>query len=457
MRNILIFGAGKSSTVLIQYLLTLAEKENFTVTVADENENLVKSKLKDFPHGRAASFNILSHETRNDFIRRSDLVISLLPPSLHPLIAKDCLHHAKHLITASYVDEEMKKMDTEAKRLGLLFLCEAGLDPGIDHMSAMQLIHRIRAEGGQITSFKSHCGGLVAPESDDNPWHYKISWNPRNIVLAGIHGARYLENQQIKTLRYEELFENYAQNSLNLPETSVLSWYPNRDSLPYVSLYGLEPIDTFVRTTLRHPHFMYGWKHIVKWKLTDETATYETDNKTLHELFQEHLKRQGIAEIYFDKRDEYIPEETQPSKNESVEIKEILRKQLEFLGFYDKVTKVNKGQCSAADILQFALEKKLTLKPDDKDMIVMAHEVEFDINNTAKRLISYLIVKGENALRTAMAKTVGLPMGISARLILNGHIRCKGVQIPVLPEIYEPVLAGLAEHNILFKEKDISP
>jgi saccharopine dehydrogenase-like NADP-dependent oxidoreductase len=213
----------------------------------------------------------------------------MLPPTLHFLVAKDCLQFSRHLLTASYVDEPIKELQKEIDAKGILFLCEMGLDPGIDHMSAMRIIDGIHEKGGKITSFKSHCGGLVAPESDNNPWHYKISWNPRNIVLAGKAGAHYKQDGKEIRLTYEELFsgDNYAK----VPGIGYLGWYPNRDSLSYTSLYGLGNADTFIRTTLRHPDFMYGWKNVVDLHLTNEEPAYESNGKSLATVFKEHLDK----------------------------------------------------------------------------------------------------------------------------------------------------------------------
>jgi saccharopine dehydrogenase-like NADP-dependent oxidoreductase len=233
-------------------------------------------------------------ETRKEQIQQADIVISLMPPALHFLIAKDCIACKKNLLTASYVDEQMRSLQDSIKANGLLFLCEMGLDPGIDHMSAKKMIDEIHEDGGKIHSFLSHCGGLVAPESDDNPWHYKISWNPRNVVNAGKAGAIYKQDGEIKELEYKELFAN--KNYVSIPDHGVLCWYPNRDSLSYISLYGMQDCNTFIRTTLRHPDFMYGWKNLVDLNITDEKSLYDTKGKSLMTFFKEHMERNGFSE-----------------------------------------------------------------------------------------------------------------------------------------------------------------
>jgi len=498
MKKILLFGAGKSATVLIDYLLENAVKEGWQLTLVDADLQLAQSKIGDSSFGIPLSFDIRNDTERKKNIEQSDIVISLLPPSLHYIVAQTCVELKKDLLTASYVDDQIKNLQSKIEDNSLLFLCEMGLDPGIDHMSAMRMIDDIHSKNGHITSFQSHCGGLVAPESDDNPWRYKISWNPRSVVLAGKSGAHYKESGQEKRLHYEELFT--PDRVIEIPELGYLSWYPNRDSLSYAALYDLEEAETFIRTTLRYPDFMYGWRNIIELKMTDETPKYETDKKALYEVFKEHMDKNGFGEWLEEKLtdrfsqtkemlsnlvklmevekeakegDLEIPEEFM-SVDEKGNITEIgldevknraasflahkmheanlTLKQLFFLGLDDRETIVNKGFCSAADVLQFALEKKLALRADDKDMIVMMHEIKFAVGSQKSAISSLLIVKGENNIRTAMAKTVGLPLGISAKLILNGTIRLKGLHIPTKKEVYEPVLKELEEYGIRFEE-----
>lgn len=498
MKTILLFGAGKSATVLIDYLIDNAAAEKWAIVVVDADLQLAKSKIAGSAYANAVSFDINNMDERVQFIRSADIVISLLPPHLHIEVARDCVKLQKNLLTASYVDESIKELQAEIEKNKLFFLYEMGLDPGIDHMSAMQLIDHIHANGGTITSFKSHCGGLVAPESDDNPWHYKISWNPRNIIMAGKAGALYRENGEEKKLVYEELFT--ADRLVDIPELGFLSWYPNRDSLGYTSLYGLENTATFIRTTLRHPDFMYGWKNILELKLTDETPQYETDGKTLQQVFKEHMDKNGFGDWINQKLTERFAEtkgmlenlmQLMEAENEAEKVGEVMPesfmtadekgnlqeveidavknnaaaflaskmheanltlKQLFFLGLDDEETIVNKGRCSPADILQFAVEKKLGLRPYDKDMIVMLHEIVYSIGSQQSEVSSSLVVKGENSLRTAMAKTVGLPLGIATKLILNGKIKMTGLHIPTSKQIYQPVLKELELLGVKFNE-----
>ena len=300
-----------------------------------------------------------------------------------------------------------------------------GLDPGIDHMSAMHIIDRIKKKNGRIISFKSHTGGLIAPESDDNPWHYKISWNPRNIVRAGAAGAVYKEHNRIKKLSYEELFENATE--VIVGGAGKFAYYPNRDSLSYIPVYKLEEATTFIRTTLRYPDFCNNWKHIVAAGLTD-------DKKIVNPRGLNFKKwSASIAPFVNDKNGHMF----------------------DYLGFFDE-SPVPENVKTSADILQYLLEKKLVMHPHDKDMIVMLHELEYTNGNQHSKITSALIVKGENNVRTAMAKTVGLPLGIAAKLILKGRIPLTGLHIPILPEIYEPVLDELTKYDIQFTESELS-
>ena len=268
-KQILIIGAGKSATVLIEYLQKKALQNGWYIVLADANGKTAAQKWNNAPNGESIELHVESAQERTRWIQKADIVISMMPASLHFLIAKDCLQLGKPLFTASYVDDQMKSLAEEIKEKKLLFICEMGLDPGIDHMSAMELIDRIQAKKGKITGFKSHCGGLIAPESDNNPWHYKISWNPRNIILAGQAGAVYLEDSESKSKIYQQIFENAQE--IDVPHIGKLSYYPNRDSLTYIETYALQGIQHFVRTTLRHPDFCVGWNAIVQLGLTSET------------------------------------------------------------------------------------------------------------------------------------------------------------------------------------------
>jgi saccharopine dehydrogenase (NADP+, L-glutamate forming) len=422
LKTVLLIGAGKSATVLIDYLLHEAEINSWKFIIADADKKMVLAKTNNSPFAEVITLDVTNDKQRETIIQRAHVVISMMPPALHFLVAKDCVEYRKHLLTASYLDEKMKSLRDEITHRKLFFLCEMGLDPGIDHMSAMKIINGIKEQGGTIRSFQSHCGGLVAPESDNNPWHYKISWNPRNIVMAGSAGAEYKLNGKTVKVSYENLFD--TANAVKIDGLGELAFYPNRDSLSYIPLYKLQEADTFIRTTLRYPSFFVGWNAIVHAGLTDD------------------IRPVNITGLTFTKWSAAI----QPFVNENNRVL------LAFLGLFDDLP-VPVSAKTSADILQYLVENKLGMLPSDKDMIVMLHQFEYELKGEQKFLESSLVVKGDNSLHTAMAKTVGLPLGIAAKLILNGTLRSAGLHIPTVKDIYEPVLKELEEHGLKFAEK----
>jgi saccharopine dehydrogenase (NADP+, L-glutamate forming) len=445
MKNIVLFGAGKSATYLIDYLLNQTLFNDWKLTVCDSNLALAQSKVGNAANAKAVSILVENDIERNALIQQADLVISLLPPQLHFVVARDCIVFNKHLLTASYVDENIKTLAREIENKGLLFLCEMGLDPGIDHMSAMRIIQAIKKKNGSITSFISHCGGLIAPESDNNPWHYKITWNPRNVILAGKNGAVYRKENKMINVPYLKIFKDCA--AVNIPGLNALTWYPNRDSLSYIPLYALEEIPTFIRTTLRYPSFCRGWNKLV-----------EIDCTSVNDF--EQIKHCKTFEEWFDvKFRPFVDDHKNWSNYLELNVTDLYRQefrnQVDFLELRSEQNLPAGFTCSA-DILQYCLESKLSMGKDDKDMIVMLHEIEYTVNGQRSTVNSSLIVKGEDSLKTAMAKTVGLPLGIAAKLILQQKIKLTGLRIPVVPEIYNPVLSELEQHGIKFNETNQS-
>lgn len=438
MKQILLFGAGKSATVLIDYLLVNAPRQKWHLTVVDNDMMLIKSKIGKSYYATAAAIDIKDATARQQLIRDTDLVISLLPPALHITIAKDCLQFGRNLLTASYIDPEVRKLQKDIQKAGLLFMYEMGLDPGIDHMSAMKLIHSIEKKGGQIAAFRSYCGGLISPESNDNPWQYKISWNSRNIVLAGAAGATYREKGKVKEVEYKQLFDQ--SKTIQVPGLGKLAYYPNRDSLNYLDVYNLGNVPTFMRATLRYPDFCEGWNALVKLGLTDDSKKLDTNELSYFKWAAQHLKV-----------DKELSNEENIAQFLGVSAKSKLMRQLKFLGILNG-EQINMGQQTNAGVLQNVLEARLKMEPADKDMIVMLHEIEFERRNMMTKLQSYMIVVGEDNVRTAMAKTVGLPLGIMAKLVLSGAVELTGLQIPVMPEVYNPVLRELEEFDIRFEE-----
>ncbi len=440
MQTVLIAGAGKSSAYLIDYMLQNA-KQRWKVIVMDANAEMIAEKLSGHPKGEAAVIDIHNVHDRQELVQRADIVLSLMPHNLHYLLAQDCVKFQKNLITSSYVNEEIKALDQAAREAGIMMMCEMGLDPGIDHMSANAIIHGVQRVAGTLVSFKSYCGGLIAPESDDNPWHYKISWNPRNILLAGKAGAVWLENGKQQELHYDQLYTN--SKKIKVDEVGALSYYPNRDSLKYLELYHLPDIKTFMRATLRHPLFMKGWDVVVRAQLTNEQDVYNTENASYASWLSEKM---GVPND--DKLKQHFKGKYQ------VDDKEM--KQLEWLGIFDK-RRINTAasQLSSADILQTLIEEKWKMRALDKDMVVMQHQVDYERKGMLVKLKSTLVAKGENRQYSVMAKTVGLPMAILAKKILMGELSTKnlhGVRIPTMPEIYVPVLKELKKHGIEFIE-----
>ena len=431
-QTILIIGAGKSATVLIQYLQQKAVENDWYVILADGDEANAKNKWNNAPNGNALGINIENELDRQNLVQKADIVVSMLPAQLHFLVAKDCLEFGKPLFTASYVDDNMRSIAAEIESKQLLFLCEMGLDPGIDHMSAMAIIDEIHEKGGKITSFKSHCGGLVAPESDDNPWHYKISWNPRNIILAGKAGAIYLENGATVSKDYATIFEQVPV--VDLPGIGHLAYYPNRNSLSYIDTYHLHGVKDFVRTTLRYPAFCIGWNAIVQLHLTDETVIELAPNTTVQNWFATHIQQNGLEKI--------LEKYTQDA---------IIKEQLEFIGLYETAT-IPAQFNSNASILQWLLEGKWKLADTDKDLVVMLHEIEYSIGDRRFKLDSSMVLTGEDAINTAMATTVGLPLAMGVCAYLKGEIQMTGLHIPIDARIYQPILKCLAEEGIVFQE-----
>jgi saccharopine dehydrogenase (NADP+, L-glutamate forming) len=437
MKTILVAGAGKSATYLINYLLIQAEAHNWRVVIIDGHLETIESKIAGRPRGQAVAINITDAAARQPLVEAADIVLSLMPPHLHILLAQDCLLYGKHLITSSYASPEMLALSDAARAQGLLFLCEMGLDPGIDHMSAAQIAHRVAEEGGVIDSFKSYCGGLVAPESDTNPWHYKIAWNPRNILLAGAGGARFEVDGQELYIPYERLYENAGE--IPVAGYGSLAFYPNRDSMRYPDLYHTPQAKTFMRATLRHPDFCKGWDAVIAMGWTDETKRLPEGAKTYADVSRAIL---GTAD--FDAG--LQPFISSPDTD-------LVRSMLHWLGLFDETPLPEDAQ-TLTDAMLPLLEAKWVLQDTDKDLVVMVHDAEYVQSGTRHRIVSTMTLEGKDKLFSAMAKTVGMPMALFAEMLLEEGAGAypKGVQIPNLPQIYEPVLERLADHGIRFNE-----
>lgn len=438
MQQILLIGAGRSASSLIRYLLEHSKQKDWQVTVADMDEALIRSKTKGHPNARALVFDINNAIQREEEIRKADLVISMLPASMHLQVAKDCLKFGKHLVTASYVSPEIAAMDTEVKKAGLVFMNEAGLDPGIDHASAMKVIDHIKEQGGELLSFRSYCGGLVAPESNDNPWGYKFSWNPRNVILAGQGTAKYIENGEYRSIPYERLF--LQTETITVEGCGTFDAYANRDSLSYRTSYGIENIPTMLRGTLRYQGYCKAWNIFVKLGLTSDSQKMDVGGMSYAQLVASFLPP-GNGTIK-ERLKDFMGADADEAALEKAAWTGILSDE-----------KITLTSASPAEVLQDLLERKWRLKDHDKDMIVMQHEFISKMGSRKSKVVSWLVVKGDDQTYTAMAKTVGLPVAITSKLILEGKIRARGVVIPVLKEIYEPLLRELEEYGIIFNER----
>jgi len=440
MKNILLLGAGRSAPVLIAYLRNQVRQQGWYLSIADVNVGRLQhlalpGLLRLLPLDMSQASQVQAE------IGAADLVISLLPASLHAQVARWCLLHRKHLLTASYVSPEIQALDPAARQAGLVFMMEAGLDPGLDHMSALAALARIRASGGKITAFKSYTGGLVAPASDTNPWHYKLSWNPRNVVLAGQGTARYLDQGQVKYIPYPQLFRRLER--LQVLDLGDFEGYANRDSLPYGEAYGLRGLSTLVRGTLRRPGYCAAWQQLVLLGLTaDDYQLPQTESLTYRQFLEAFLPAAPAGQSWQQRLAAYLG--LAPAGPEM--------QLLSWLDFPEEP--IGLPQATPAQVLEKLLTRKWQLSPGDKDLVVMQHLLEYEKEGKKYELKASLAVIGEDEHHTAMAKTVGLPAGILACMILQGRIAPKGVLIPTAPEIYGPVLAELEREGICFVEEE---
>lgn len=444
MRNILIIGSGRSATSLIRYLLNKSEEENLFITIGDISLTAAEKYIAGHPNAKGIELDVFNKKQRNSAVQASDLVISMLPARFHIEVAKDCIKFGKHMVTASYVSKEMEALDKEAKAKGLVFMNEIGLDPGIDHMSAMQVIDRIRAKGGKMLLFESFCGGLIAPESDDNLWNYKFTWNPRNVVLAGQGGAaEFIQEGKFKYIPYHRLFRR--TEFINIEGYGKFEVLANRNSLQYQSVYGLDNILTLYRGTIRRVGYSKAWNMFVQLGMTDDTYIIpNSENLTYREFVNLFLAYSPTDSIELKLR--YALK---------IDQDDLMWEKLEELDLFNKEKTIGIKNATPAMALQKILEDKWTLAPEDKDMIVMYHKFGYELNGQKHQIDSHMALIGEDQTYTAMAKTVGLPVAIAALKILNGEIKTPGVQLPIAKEVYEPILNELKEKGIIFREEDV--
>ena len=444
MKNILIIGAGKSSSALIKYLLDTSEEENLFLTIGDISTENAHKLINNHQNATAIVLDVFDKKQREEQIQKADLVISMLPARFHLDVAKDCIAFNKHMVTASYISDEMKALDAEAKKKGLVFMNEIGLDPGIDHMSAMQVIDRIKDAGGKMLLFESFCGGIVAPESDNNLWNYKFTWNPRNVVLAGQGGAAmFIQEGTYKYIPYHKLFRR--SEFLEVKGNGKFEAIANRDSLKYRSVYGLDDIPTMYRGTIRKVGFSRAWNIFVQLGMTDDSYTIEES---------ENMSYRDFINLFLT----YSPSDSVELKLRSylkIDQDDVMWEKLIELDIFNPTKKIGLKNATPAQMLQNILEESWTLDENDKDMIVMQHLFGYELNGERFQIESSFVVLGENQTYTAMSKTVGLPVGIAAVNILKGKIKTPGVQIPISKEVYEPILKELEAHGIIFSEEKV--
>ncbi|MFL3661164.1 MAG: saccharopine dehydrogenase family protein [Polaribacter sp.] len=442
MKNILIIGAGKSSSALIKYLLNKIEEESLFLTIGDIATENAEKLLKNHKNTKAIILDVFDKKQREEQIAKADIVISMLPARFHLDVAKDCITFGKHMVTASYVSDEMKALDSLAKEKGLVFMNEIGLDPGIDHMSAMQVIDKIKDAGGKMLLFESFCGGIVAPESDTNLWNYKFTWNPRNVVLAGQGGAAmFIQEGTYKYIPYNKLFRR--SEFLEVNGSGKFEAIANRDSLKYRSVYGLDDIPTMYRGTIRKVGFSRAWNIFIQLGMTDDSYTIQES---------ENMSYRDFVNLFLA----YSPSDSVELKLRSylkIDQDDVMWEKLEELDLFSTEKKIGLKNATPAQMLQKILEESWTLGEDDKDMIVMQHLFGYEMNGEKHQIESSFVVLGENQTYTAMSKTVGLPVGIATLKILKGEIKTPGVQIPISREVYGPILKELEAHGIKFTEK----
>ncbi|NND88591.1 MAG: saccharopine dehydrogenase [Flavobacteriaceae bacterium] len=444
MRNILIIGAGRSATSLIQYLLDKSEVEDLFITIGDLSIQNAQQFTSGHPNARGILLDVFNEQQRREAVQTADLVISMLPARFHMEVANDCLEFGKHMVTASYISNEMQLLNPKVKAKGLVFMNEIGLDPGIDHMSAMHVIDKIRDQGGKMLLFESFTGGLIAPESDTNLWNYKFTWNPRNVVLAGQGGAaEFIQEGTYKYIPYHRLFRR--TEFLDIKDHGRFEGYANRNSLKYRSIYGLEDVLTLYRGTIRRVGFSKAWNMFVQLGMTDDSYTIADS---------EDMSYRNFVNLFLP----YSPTDSVELKlrhSLKIDQDDLMWEKLLDLDIFNPTKKIGIADATPAQALQKILTDKWTLAPEDKDMIVMYHKFGYELNGKKHQIDSHMVIKGDDQTYTAMAKTVGLPVAIAALKILNEEITEPGVQLPIAREVYTPILKELEEYGISFTETEV--
>ena len=435
MKNALVLGAGLVSRPLIRYLL---DRPDIHARVASRTVSKARKLIDGHPNGEAVELDVADNDALESLISKCDLAISLLPCAHHLRVAELCITHGKHLVTTSYIQPAMRKLDRPARDAGVLLLNEAGLDPGIDHMSAMRVIHRVQGTGGKIVSFASYCGGLPAPEANMNPFGYKFSWSPRGVLLAGRNPARFLRGGAVVEIPGDKLFDNHWSVQIN--GLGEFEGYPNRDSLPYLETYGIQDATGIFRGTLRYPGWCATLKKIVDLGFLDDTEMPASNELTWAQFTARLIGASG---------ERPIREEAANFLGMGANSPELDR--IAWLGLFDNEP-VPEGTRSPLDALEAQMLGKMQYAPDERDMIILKHQFTVEYPDRSEEITSTLIEYGIPGGDSAMARTVGLPAAIATRLILEEQIQLAGVHVPVLPEIYEPILDELGNWGINFEE-----
>ncbi|MCX2745795.1 saccharopine dehydrogenase NADP-binding domain-containing protein [Mangrovivirga sp. M17] len=446
MKSILVIGAGRSSTVLIDYLIDCCNKKGWSFILADLDLELAQSKVAGKESVKAVQLDLSDKEKLSELISSSDIVISMVPAHMHVMVASICLDHDKNLITASYVSDEMMAFDEKVKEKGLIFLNECGLDPGLDHMSAMKVIDEIKSDSNnELTAFETFTGGLLSEDTEkNNPWKYKFTWNPRNVVLAGTGTVKFIQEGKYKFIPYHRLFRR--TEIIEVPDHCFFEGYANRDSLKYLDVYGLRNIKTLYRGTLRRPGFCRAWDAFVQLGATDDSYQMEGVEKMTHREFINSFLAYNPTDSVELKLAHYL----------RIDLDSEVMHKFKWLDmFQDIPVGLQKG--TPAQILEHILKKKWTMDEDDNDRIVMVHKFRYRSGDTDHGIDSFMVIEGDDSERTAMAKTVGLPLGIAAEMILEGKITSTGVVRPVKKDIYLPILEQLEKMGVVFKEYKFQP
>ncbi|MDA7502118.1 saccharopine dehydrogenase NADP-binding domain-containing protein [Chitinophagales bacterium] len=443
-KNILILGAGKSATHLIKYVLEQSVQYNWKVVVADIDLDLVNQKIDGYSNATAVTINVTDANELASYVEQADVVASLLPAKFHPLVATACLAKKAHLITASYVSKETKAMDSDFKKAGLLFMGEIGLDPGIDHLAMMKMIDELHAEKATIKGVYSYTGALVHPEDDNNPWHYKFTWAPMNVVRAGQGISRYLYEGNTRYIPYNRIFTSYQDR--DIAGLGSFEIYPNRDSIKYLEKYHLSGVDNFIRGTIRRGGYCDAWNCFVLLGWTDDTYQIDCEGKTYAQLLRDYIPLKNLKGKSL---------EAAAADFWQIEMTSPIMDQMRWLGIFDAIP-VNKSQASPAQVLCDLLAEKWKLEKGDRDMIVMLHEIEYEKDGKPFKIVSEMCVFGDDEEMTGISKTVGLPAGIALKLLATDQITLRGVHIPTDPSVYKPILKELEEHGVKLEETVIA-